>query len=350
MSRLAAYLGKLAGQNYGGTAGATSGQGGHNGGAASGGRMFGGAFSQPGGLSATAMRPSPRMPNPMTANRMPVNRGAAVNRGPAPGPSRTTAPAAAPPTQRGPINQEVLGLAEKNPLVTGQFMGSLGSAAPLALLAGHQDPVHAFRTLFDKNYSGSTPQPATPQPPPSAPPASATAPNQAGGGSDGGWVQRILSSLGVVQDAGTLASIARAGSMGSKALGPVGAAIPYALEGANYLMGGAPSASEFTQQTSYDPSQGFMRGILDPMLRASENPVRSNYRLSRAVNPWDSQSLWHDVGRAASGMWQNRGSFEDSLRRYQDQNAALIAQRKLQSGLWAPNPQTGALEYVGPSQ
>lgn len=338
---LAAALGKMAGQNLAGNAGAASGQSGHNGGAANVPRLMDG-----GGVRAAPPKPVPKPMSPMRPVAKPVNPGPAAKP-----PAGATPPGTPRPAPQATPNQQALGMLESNPQLASQVMARLGPMAPLALLGMHDNPGQAFQTLFNPNFGATAPRssaaPAVPEPTVPQPPTTQSNPVA-------DWTRRAFSGYELGRNAWTLARAARMATAGAS---PLTAFLPYGLEGLWYGAGWSPSAEEFTQQTSYDPSKGVMDGIVDPMLNASDNPVRSGFRLSKAVgplsllppavNPWASESLPGAVNSAAAGAWKNRGTFDEALQRYQARNADLIRQRKMESGLWQPNPTTGELEYVG---
>lgn len=178
-----------------------------------------------------------------------------------------------------------------------------------------------------------------------------------GGGEGGGGfgVGDALGAYNVYSAGKTLGSMARTGKFVGGKVMPF---LPYAMEAGQWAMGMAPTDHEFTNSTSYDTSKGLWEGVAKPMMAASEAPIRSNWRLAKAMNPISplyhaarsqlgyapesSESLWTNLGRMAGQKWNNRGTTDQRSDRYVANNQTAVNEMRSQS------PGASDLWYAGP--
>ena len=314
-------------------------------------------------------QPAPPPPPSPTPQAPPTQGAGALPRTP-PGPKPAAPPPAArppapPPTLGKPsapaagagagapqaflpmISQFLRASMQSNPAMFGQLVQRLGPLSALLPMMLSEDPEAMMRLMGGGGGQGGAAPPAGEAPPTQLPAGSETPPTQpadpaaepattdaAGQPVDpppedwqtraadtarnvGQNVGRGLQSADVVNAGRLLPALARGGV---STLGKIGPGIPYALDAAQLLnehvlrddrqipLVGQWAPGQFEDATTYKPGQGAMEGYVDPMLNASNHPIRSLASMGRMLNPnpTDPQSIMNVPWREAKRWWNNR--------------------------------------------
>jgi hypothetical protein len=137
----------------------------------------------------------------------------------------------------------------------------------------------------------------------------------------GAWGLTQLGGVGAdaARGAGFLQSAGRVGSSGA---GKFFAGLPYGIDAAqlinenvlpdNYQIPWVDrwAPGQFDEATTFKPEEGLFSGYAQPMLEASNHPIRSLYKMDQMLNPvraGNNESMWNPAylraKETAKGWW-----------------------------------------------